>query len=180
MCRCCKIHEPLLQNPCAAVAKSMCCRCKMYVLLVQVPFASRAIQKLLMQNTCAADAKYMHCKIHMRLVQNTRAAAWCRIHVLLEQKQLCFCWRKIHMRLVQNMCAAGAEYLCCWYNILRRQYQVSYGNTKLKTPVPVRSLKLSSLGHAWLALGWVTIQVRSGCCREKYSNISGVEKQGHQ
>ena len=33
-----------------------------------------------------------------------------------------------------------------------------YGNTKLETPVPVRSLKLSNLGHA-LALGWVTIQV---------------------
>ena len=32
----------------------------------------------------------------------------------------------------------------------------------------------------WLALGWVTIQVGSGCCSEKYSKITGVEKQGLQ
>ena len=34
---------------------------------------------------------------------------------------------------------------------------LGYGNTKLETPVPVRSLKLSNLGYGyWLALGWVT------------------------
>ena len=46
---------------------------------------------------------------------------------------------------------------CQSFLVSRKCSLKSYGKTKLETPVPVRSLKLSNLGYGyWLALGWVT------------------------
>ena len=53
-----------------------------------------------------------------------------------------------------------------------RQYQV--GNKSSRKITAVKQLV------PWLALGWVTTQVWSGCCSEKYSKISRVEKRGLQ
>ena len=59
----------------------------------------------------------------------------------------------------------------CMY-VKLRQYQV--GNTSCRKITEVKQF------GPWLALGWVTIQVWSGSCSEKYSKISGVEKRGLQ
>ena len=46
---------------------------------------------------------------------------------------------------------------------------ISYGYTKLETPVPVRTLKIST----WMG---DHSRVRRGCCSKKYSNIPEAEK----
>ena len=69
------------------------------------------------------------------------------------------------VRFLNNFSLLSTRLQCILYSVQymrldQNKQKICEINTKLETPVPVRSLKLSNLGHGyWLVLGWVTIQV---------------------